>query len=182
MDQSWLRFSTNVTVHSARSVEDCVRSLRSLTALPNRFSHIERIKPFRGKIGLSGGWLRCPFRYYGIMPARSLRFDLVASESGTELRGQWNLLKGIRIPVAIYLGVCIFAQTTELFRLILLRTDDSLLWSIGPLISFAMIYGWTWGLVTFNRRFESQLIRAATYAMESDKSAKIVGELLSTPD
>jgi hypothetical protein len=41
-----------------------------------------------------------------------------------------------------------------------------------------MIYGWTWAVVALNRRRESQLVTAVTYAMESDSSAKIVGELL----
>ncbi|MGD0548439.1 MAG: hypothetical protein ABR991_11505 [Terracidiphilus sp.] len=115
------------------------------------------------------------------MPSRSLKFIFVPSESGTELKGQWRLLKRIRIPVSIYLASCILAQAFELFRQALLRPHDPLAWLIGPIISFAMIYGWTWSLVALNRRRESQLLTAVTHAMESDRSAKIVGELLSSP-
>jgi hypothetical protein len=179
MDHSWLKFSTNIVIRSERSVEDCVRSLQSLTALPNSYSRSERIKPFRGNIELIGGWLRCPFRYEGIMPCRLFSFDLVPDESGSKIMGQWSLLKRIRIPVSISLGACILVQAVELFRVVVFGVHDSWPSLIGPAISFLMAYGWTWALVALNRRRESQLITAVTHAMESDRSAKIVGELLS---
>jgi hypothetical protein len=182
MDHSWLRFSTGVTIHSDRSVQDCVRSLQSLTAPPNCFSRPERLRPFRGKIGLDGGWLRFPLLTpVRIAPARSLNFVLRSSGSGTELKGQWRLLRRIRIPVAIYLSICIAMEAFELLRLAAFRTQDPLASLIGPAISFVMIYGWTWVLVTLNRRSDSQLIAAVTHAMESEKSSKIVGELMSVP-
>jgi len=181
MDHSWLRFSTNVTIRSDRSVEECVRALQTLTAPPNCYSGPERSRPFRGEIGSSGGWLRNSLLRHATTIARSLKFNFVPSESGTELRGQWSLLKRVRIPVSIYLGACILVQAVGLFRVVVFGTHD--LWPslIGPTISFFMIYGWTWAAVAINRQRESQLVTAVTHAMESDGSAKIVCELLSLP-
>jgi hypothetical protein len=189
MDHLWLRFSTYVTIHSERSVQDWCHSLQLLTAPPNCYSRPERLRPFRGKIELGGGWLRFPLLTYRIAPARSLNFVLCSSGSGTELKGQWRLLKRIRIPVGIYLGGCILEEAYELIRMVLLRRHDLLPHSIGrivphsigPIIGFAMIYGWAWAIVALSRRSESQLILAVTHAMESDKSAGIVGDLLSVP-
>jgi hypothetical protein len=178
MDHSWLKFSTDVTIRSDRSVEDCVRSLQTLIAPPNHYSRPERLRPFRGKIGSSGGWLRDSMLRHGVMPSRSLKFSFVPSESGTELRGQWSILKRIRIPVSIYLGACILAQIIELFRVVGFGVHDSWPNLIGSTIGFLMIYGWTWAVVALNRRRESQLVTAVTHAMESDSSAKIVCELL----
>jgi hypothetical protein len=181
MDHSWLRFSTKVTIRSDRFVEDCVRSLQTLTAPPNCYSRPERLRPFRGKIGSSGGWLRDSLLRHATLPSRSLKFNFIPSESGTELRGHWSLLKRIRIPVSIYLGACILGQAVELFRVVVFGAHDIWPILIGPTISFLMIYGWTWVVVALNRRRELQLVTAVTHAMESDRSAKIMGELLSLP-
>jgi len=182
MDHSWLRFSTNVTIHSNHSVEDCVHSLQSLTAPANSFSRPGRLRPFRGKIGVDGGLLRFPMLTpFRIAPARSLSFVLCSSGLGTTLQGQWRLLKGIRIPVGIYLVTCILLQAFEMLRWFVFRQVDPWPQLIGPVFSFAIIYGWVWAIVALNRRSESQLIMAVTQAMEGDKSARIVGDLLSAP-
>jgi hypothetical protein len=181
MDHSWLKFSTNVTTRSNRPVEDCVRSIQALTAPPNCYSSPERLKAFRGRVEIGGGWLRFPLMMFPIAPARSLSFVLRSTESGSELAGQWRLMKGIRVPVAIYLSICILVEVYLLFCAVALGQHKLLPGSLGPALSFAMIYGWTWAIVAINRRPESQLIMAVTHAMESDQSAKIVSEVLSGP-
>jgi hypothetical protein len=65
--------------------------------------------------------------------------------------------------------------------MVVFREHDSLPHLIGGVISFAMIYGWAWAVVALNRRSESQLVAAVAHAMESDKSSRIVGDLLSAP-
>src|ERR1035437_9512483 len=132
MDHSLLRVSTNVSILSDRSVEDCVRSLQTLTAPPNCYSRPERLRPFRGKIGSRGGWLRDSLLRHATMPSRSLKFNFSTSESRTELRGQWSLLKRIRIPVSIYLGACILGQAVELFREVVFGAHDFWPSLIGP--------------------------------------------------
>ncbi len=182
MDHSWLRFSTDVTINGDRPVEDCVRLLQTLTAPPDSYSRPDRLRPFRGRIDFNKGLLRYPLLTYGMMRGRFLRFDLHPCGTGTVLSGKWQLLKRIRIPVAIYLVICIIAQAVELIRLTILQRQDSLLMLVGPAISLVMIYGWTWTMVALNRRSEARLIRAIAHAMESDRSARIVNELLSVPE
>jgi hypothetical protein len=183
MDHSWLSFASDVTVRSARPVEECVRSLQTLTAPPNGYSRDQRKRPFRGEITASGGSLRGPlFQFtFAVMPFRLLKFVFISSASGTELRGRWVLLKRIRIPVAIYLTLCLIDEIVELVRVIWIHPPDPILSVVGPLIGFAMIYGWTWVGVALNRRAEAQLVSAVFHAMESDRSAKITSELLSSP-
>jgi hypothetical protein len=98
---------------------------------------------------------------------------MVESDSGTELRGQWRLLMRVRIPVMIYLGACILGQAYELFRLVIVRVQDYLPHLIGPIISFAMIYGWTWALVAFNRRREAELVETLTKVLASSSAVRI---------
>jgi hypothetical protein len=191
MDRSWLRFASDVTVRSARPVEECVRSLQALTAPPNSYSHDERRLPFRGKIASDGGSLRLSLfpLTFGPMPSRVLRFAFVSTASGTELRGQWLLLKRIRIPVAIYLTFCLISEIVELFRVLWIHPTDPHINPVAGLVeflffgvvAFAGIYGWTWWVVLLNRSAEDQLVRAVFHAMDSEQSAKIVGELLCSP-
>jgi hypothetical protein len=115
------------------------------------------------------------------MPSRVLRFAFVSTASGTELRGQWLLLKRIRIPVAIYFTFCLISEIVELFRALWVHPTNPLVNSVVGLAGFAMICGWTWGLVLLNRRAEERLVRALFHAMDSEQSAKIVGELLCSP-
>jgi hypothetical protein len=115
------------------------------------------------------------------MPFRMLRFTFVSSGSGTELRGQWLLLRRIRIPVAIYLSLCIVSALFVLFGAVWIYPPNRLVNLIGPAAGFAMIYGWTWIGVVLSRKGEAQLVSAVYHAMDSDQSAKIVSELLSSP-
>ena len=182
MDHSWLRFSTKVSARSPRSIDDCVNSLRGLIAPPRCFKRPERLRPFRGRIEGAHGWLRLPFfRVTSRQPSRALIFDLIPIDSGTELQGEWRLLNQFRIPVAAYLGICILAEVFELVRLVILGHHDSIAVLIGPMMGFAMIYGWAYAMVCFNNRTEIQLMMAIRHAMESESSAKIVKDLLSIP-
>jgi hypothetical protein len=183
MHHSWLRFTSEVTVRSACPVEECIGPLQALTAPPNSYSRDQRRRPFRGEIAASGGSLRRPLLSltFAVMPFRVLEFAFISSASGTELRGRWLLLRRIRIPVGIYLSLCLIGEIVELIRIIWIRPPDPLVNLLTPLVSFAMIYGWTWLGVVLNRRAEAQMISAVFHAMDSDHSARIVRELLSSP-
>jgi hypothetical protein len=181
MNHSWLRFASNVTVQSTRPVEECVRSLQPLVAPPNSYSSEERKRPFRGEISIAGGKLRYSLLAFGIMRFRELQFGFLSSASGTVLQGQWRLLNRVRIPVMIYLGLCLTAELVVLVLLALHQAFDPVSAVFGPAASFAMIYGWTWAGVFMSRKAEAQLLRAVSHAMASDQSAKIVVDLLSSP-
>lgn len=180
MFHSWLRFPTRISIHSRRTVPECIDSLKSLTAPPNSFSINERVKPFRGKIGPTHGWLRLPCLTFQMTPTCNLLvFDVTADGSGTKLSGELRLLNRFRVPVGIYLTICVTSELVEIVRLAMGRESYSLFQLCGGIISFLMIYGWTRWVLFLNRRNDSQLIKAVEYAVVDDRGAKIVSDLLS---
>jgi hypothetical protein len=179
MDHSWLRFADSVTIRSGRSVQECVRSLQQLTARPGSFTAAERNRPFRGQISAEGGYLRNPLLRRTAINCRVLRFQFIASESGTELRGQWKLMRRFRIPVMVYLTVCVVSEICGVLGLLWPGLNLPFGGLLGPVIGFAMLYGWAWIFVVLSRKSESQLINGVFHAMASDDSARVVREVLS---
>jgi hypothetical protein len=180
MDHAWLWFSKDVLLSSERPPEECVRSLQTLIASPNSSSSDERKRPFRGRVSMAGGIIRYPWPMFsGPLSCRALKFEVLPTASGTELHGRWQLLKPIQIPVALYLSLCTAVWISALVRIGLYHAQNPISALTGPLIGFAMIYGWTWGFVLLSRKAEAQLLSAVFHAMESEDSAKVVCKVLS---
>lgn len=179
MDHSWLRFASRVSISSPRSIGDCVSALQGLSAPPGSFQPDEVDRPFRGKVGPDGGYLRNPLLRHTAVNCRVLTFTFVRAESGTQLIGQWRFLNRYRIPVMIYLGLCVADAIWSIFRLLGSHAGWRPVILMGPLIGFAMLYGWAWMFVLLSGKSERQLERGVFYAMESEKSANIVDDLLS---
>ena len=180
MDHSWLRFADRVTISSGRGVQECVDSLRTLTAPPWSFTTTERGKPFRGRIQIDAGFLRNPLLpYTGVVNCRTLEFQLIPCSNGTQLRGQWKLMRILRIPTSIYLSLCAISELFGLLGLLIptLSFGRSL---IGPFIGFPMIYGWAWIAVLLSRKSEKRVEAAVYHAMANSQSAEVVNDLLSS--
>jgi hypothetical protein len=85
-------------------------AIRGLVSKSNRFGGQEGKKPYRGKLEDDHGVIRSAWRASSVSPARELSFRLIAVGEGCVLTGELKLWKVIRIPVTIYLSVCILSE------------------------------------------------------------------------
>jgi hypothetical protein len=178
MNIGWLRFRSEVVITSARPLPVCTDALRSIIAAPATMNPLESAKPYRGFVEEAGGQVRQKFPKYGIIPARVLRFSLNEQSEGCSLVGAFELMKPIRILVAVYLSLCVVIEIWDLIAMCFGHRITSL--DLGPLISIAMIFGWTCSVVWLNRNREAVLVKSLRHVMADERSAMVVADLLSS--
>ncbi len=176
MWSKWLRFPKPVEIASDRLAVDCAESLSSVIAESGRLEHK---KPYRGYVSAGGGEVRQRTYMFAILPVRNLVFELEPLAHGCRLIGKLELRKAILYPVGIYLTLCLCAEAWGLLEFAM-HGVDFVGFVAGPIISVAMIYGWTFMAVRLNSRQEDQMVKALKHVMANDESAAVAVDLLSS--
>jgi len=140
---------------------------------------LERHKPYRGFVRDNAGEMLQRTSMFRIVPARILTFELTPSTSGCSLNGRLKLRNIIRWPVAVYLSFCIGGEFWGALQEAIHRKFE-LVYLLGPIISFAMIFGWTFFVVRLNRQPEDQMIKALKHVLSDEQTASVVIDLLSS--
>jgi len=175
MKIGWLRFASNVEISSSQPIGDCVKSLRLLIG---RAAKSETQKPYAGFVEAEGGEVQQRLSFLKVLPMRILKFRLTPSPEGCHLTGRLALRNIIRVPVGIYLALCICSEVASPF-FYRSQHGNLLIYLLGPIISFLMIFGWTCLGIRLNRSPEDQMIKALKNVLMDEASAAVVVDILS---